>query len=631
MWQEGQLNRIDRRNDEELSIRPEPAPGDPPERWNWDSPLLVSPHDPERIYYGSQRIWRSDDRGASWTPVSGDLTLGANRYELPFMGRVWSVDALHDNGAMSKYATTTAISESPLAEGVLVVGTDDGLVQITEDGGNAWRRAATLPRVPERSFINDVEASLADARTLYVVADAHKVGDLSPYVFVSTDLGRSWRSIAGDLPQGTIVWSIEQDHVRPDLLFLGTEFGIYWTPNGGTNWHELDGGVPTISFRDLELERRDDDLVGATFGRGFYVLDDYAPLRDIAAGALAAEGVLFPVRDAWWYVPATLAQAPGRPTAGSDDFTAENPPFGALFTYWLREAPTTAAEARRAEEKARRERGADVAFPGFDRLRAEAIESGPKVLLVVSDDTGRRVRWVEGPITAGLHRVSWDLRGPAPDPIDLSPPGFTPPWSSTPEGPLVAPGRYSVELLLVSSSGVRRLGEPESFELKPVPSVPPGTDYVAVARFQQETAELMRRINGAGAEVGRTRERLRHLRAALLGTPGAEPSVFARLDSLSGRLADISLRLNGDPARSRLDESQVPSIRQRVGSVINGHWGTRQPPTATQRNNVEVAAAAFEVLGGELRALIDQDLARVEAELEAAGAPWTPGRRLPDR
>jgi len=631
MWQEGRLNRIDRRNDEELSIRPEPASGDPPERWNWDSPLLVSPHDPARIYYGSQRVWRSDDRGASWTPVSGDLTLGANRYELPFMGRVWSVDALHDNGAMSKYATTTAITESPLVEGVLAVGTDDGLVQITEDGGNTWRRAAALPRVPERSFINDVEASLADPRTLYVVADAHKVGDFTPYVFVSTDLGRSWRSIAGDLPQGTTVWAIEQDHVRPDLLFLGAEFGIYWTPNGGTNWYELDGGVPTISFRDLEIQRRDGDLVGASFGRGFYVLDDYAPLRDIAAGALAGEGALFPVRDAWWYVPATLAQAPGRPTAGSDDFATENPPFGALFTFWLREAPTTAAEARRADEKARRERGEDIAFPGFDRLRDEAVESGPKVLLLVSDASGQRIRWVEGKATAGLHRVSWDLRGPAPDAVDLSPPGFTPPWSSTPSGPLVAPGRYVAELVVVSSSGVRRLGEPQSFAVKPVPNALPGTDYVAVAAFQQETAELMRRINSADAELDWARERLRHMRAALVETPRADPSMFARLDSVSRRLADVSLRLNGDPARSRLSESQSPSIRQRVGSVVDGHWSTRQAPTTTHVESLAIARSAFGPLNDELRTLIEQDLARLEADLEAAGAPWTPGRQLPGR
>jgi photosystem II stability/assembly factor-like uncharacterized protein len=315
MWQEGMFYRKDRKNEEGVSIRPQPAPGDEPERWNWDSPLLVSPHNADRIYYGSQRVWRSDDRGDSWTAISGDLTLGRNRYEQRFYGRTWSVDALFDHGAMSKYATTTSISESPVKQGVLAVGTDDGLVQVSSNGGQSWTRSAALPGLAPLAFINDVELSLHDAGTLFVVADNHKMGDFAPYVFQSTDLGRTWRSISGDLPKGTIVWAIQQDHVRPDLLFLGTEFGIYWSPNGGGNWHKLTGGVPTISFRDLKLHRRDTDLVGATFGRGFYVLDDYTPLREVAAGTVGGAGGLFPVRDAWWYVPYQPGQAAPRGAA----------------------------------------------------------------------------------------------------------------------------------------------------------------------------------------------------------------------------------------------------------------------------------------------------------------------------
>ncbi|HWN43474.1 MAG TPA: glycosyl hydrolase, partial [Thermoanaerobaculia bacterium] len=520
MFQEGMLFRKDRRNDEGLMIRPQPAEGDAPERWNWDSPLLVSPHNPGRIYYGSQRVWRSDDRGGSWTPVSGDLTEGRSRYEQKFHGRVWSVDALYDNNAMSKYATTTAISESPLREGTLAVGTDEGLVQVTTDGGRSWSRAAAIPGLPALSFVNDVEMSLHDAATLYVAADNHKAGDFRPYVFESTDLGRTWRSMAGDLPQGEIVWALQQDHVRPELFFLGTERGLYFSLDRGTRWLKL-GGLPTIPFRDVKLHRRDNDLVGASFGRGIYVLDDYTPLRGFGAGAaaLAEEGVLFPVRDAWWFVPYQPGQAPGRPELGSDDFTAPNPPHGALFTYFLRDAPTTAREARKAGEKALREKGEDVSFPGFDRLRAEALETDPKVLLIVSDAAGRKVRWIEGPAKEGLHRVSWDLRGPSPDPVVLDPPAFRPPWDSQPAGPLVAPGRYSAELVLVSASGARSLGAAQSFEVKPVPNLPPGTDPAAVAAFQGETAEAGRRLSSAAAELGRVRNQLRQMRATLGETP----------------------------------------------------------------------------------------------------------------
>ena len=378
MSQEGNLHRKDRRTDEALNIRPQPAPGDPPERWNWDSPILLSPHNPDRLYYGSQRVWRSDDRGDNWTPISGDLTLGANRYERPFMGRVWSVDALHDNGAMSKYATITAITESPVKAGVLAVGTDEGLVQVSANAGQTWTRAAALPGLPPLSFVNDIEASLYDAMTIYVAADAHKIGDFTPYLYESTDGGRSWRSIAGDLPKGSIVWSVQQDHVKPDLLFVGTESGIFFSVNRGANWVKLGGGMPTAPIRDLKIHRRDVDLVAASFGRGFFVLDDYRALRDFSGSTLSDEARLFPIRDAWWYVPSLPGQAPGRPEAGTDDFTAPNPPVGALITYHLREAATTARERRQASERTLREASRDTPFPGSSRFEPKPSRAAPR-------------------------------------------------------------------------------------------------------------------------------------------------------------------------------------------------------------------------------------------------------------
>ncbi len=624
-WQRGNLVRVDRRSNEALDIKPQPAPSDAPERWNWDAPILVSPHAANRLYFGSQRLWRSEDRGNSWTVLSGDLTRNQNRYELESMGRVWSVDALYGNSAMSWYATLTAISESPVEEGVIYTGSDDGLIQVSEDGGQSWRVAADLPNVPDFSFINDVEASQMDVATVFAVADAHKTGDQTPYVFESTDRGRSWRSIAGDLPAGTIVWALQQDHVNPNLIFLGTEFGLYVTLNHGTNWIRLDG-APTIAFRDIKIQRRDGDVVGVTFGRGFYVLDDYAPLREMAAGALAGS-TLFPVRDTWWYIPNEPMQARGMPTLGSDSYRAANPPFGAVFSYYLDEVPPTQREARRAAEGDLRDGGDDVPFPGYDRLLREAIEGEPRVLLMVRDAQGQPIRWVEGPVKVGLHRVSWDLRRPAPNPVEFETPDFSPPWVTPPQGPLVPPGRYSVELMLFSSAGVQSLGSAQSFEVKPVPSAPPGTDFRAVAVFQQETSELMRRVAGAGEEISRARDRLRHMRAALVETPAADPVLFARIDTLGAALTELRTALSGDRIRGQLNEPSVPSIRGRVARVIDGHWNTRQAPTATQRRNLEIASSDFGALLQELSAL-DRDLSQLEQALEAAGAPWTPGRRL---
>ncbi|MEO8224468.1 MAG: glycosyl hydrolase, partial [Gammaproteobacteria bacterium] len=316
--------------------------------------------------------------------------------------------------------------------------------------------------------------------------------------------------------------------------------------------------------------------------------------------------------------------APGRPELGTDDFRTPNPPFGALLTYNLREAPTTAHEARQAAEKALRDKGADAPFPGFDRLRDEVLEAGPKVLLIVSDAAGHQVRWIEGEATAGLHRVSWDLRGPSPDPVDLTPPGFVAPWDAPSTGPLMAPGRYSAQLVVVSSSGVRSLGSAQSFQVKPVATLSPGTDVAAVVAFQQQTAEAERRVAAAGAELGRAREQLRAMRATLVGTPRADPALYLATDSVTRAVAAIERRLYGDPARGRLNESDAPSIAGRVGQVIGGHWETRQMPTATQRRELEIAVGGLAELERDVRALLDGNLARLRAAFTAAGAPWIP-------
>ena len=368
--------------------------------------------------------------------------------------------------------------------------------------------------------------------------------------------------------------------------------------------------------------------MGATFGRGFYILDDYAPLRDMADGALAAGAVLFPVRDAWWYVPNAPLQAPGKPTLGTTDYTAPNPDFGATFTYYLADPPETSREDRRGAERAAAERGEDIAFPGYDRLRAEALEGGARVAMLVRDAAGDPVRRVMGPATKGLHRVTWDLRRPAPDPVDLSPQGFTPPWAGAPQGPLAPPGDYTVEMALITETGLERVGEPRGFTVKPVPNAAPGTDFVAATAFQQETADLQRRARGAAAEIGWARDRLRHMRAALDETPAAGEELYQRLEGIEARLAGIAGRLQGDPAPGRLNEPSVPSIAGRIGQVAGGHWGTRQAPTETQRASLEIARGGFERVSQALRVLVDEALAGLEADMEAAGAPWTPGRRV---
>ena len=618
-YQQGYMFRHNSDSNELVQIQPQPAPGEAPERWNWDTPILISPHDPSRVYVGSQRVWRSDNQGDSWRAVSGDLTTSQNRYELGYRGRVWSVDALHDNAAMSKYSTITAITESPVTEGVIYAGSDDGLIHATADGGANWQQARPLPELPERVFINDLEASLFDTDTVFAIADAHKLGDFSPHVFVSTNRGRNWRSIAGDLPGNTIAWAIQQDHENENLLFLGTEYGVYFSVNGGGNWHKL-AGAPTIAFRDIKLQRRDNDLVGATFGRGIYILDDYSALRTMADEGFGKSTTLFPVRDAWWYIPSAPSQAVGMPTLGSDSFATPNPMFGATFTYYLDESLETGKDQRRAREKSLRKEGADIPFPGWERLLEESLEAVPRVMVLVSDASDKPVRWLEASAKKGTHRITWDLRFPAPDAVDLTTPGFVPPWVGEPQGPLVAPGRYTARLFALDDGRVSQLGEPRSFNVKPVRDAADGIDYAGVARYQQDTSVLVREIANAREELKRTQDLLRHMKAAAISAPLAEASLFTRLDAFGVELSKLEMRLSGDKVRAGLNETSVPSIGGRAYYAANT-WDTTQAPTATQRAGFEIAMRDFTAFAADLEALLENQLVQLEADLEAAGAP----------
>lgn len=625
--QNGTLHRLDRRNEEVINIQPQPSPNDPPERWNWDSPIQISPHQHKRIYFGSQRVWKSEDRGNSWTPISPDLTTNTNRYELETLdNRVWSIDALYDNGAMSKYATLTSISESPKVEGLLYTGSDDGLIHVSENNGEDWRKSV-LPKVPERAFINDVEASSHDENTVFAIADAHKLGDYNTYIFMSNDRGKTWQSIAGDLPKNTIAWVLKQDHVNENLLFLGTETGIYFSPNKGAQWVKLGAGVPNIAFRDLELHQRDHDLVGATFGRGFYVLDDYSPLRTLSSVIQDKTNALFSVRDAWWYIPNAPMQAKGMPSQGTTSFATENPPFGAVFTYYLNNIPVTARSERKDTEKQLRAENKNIPFSGWEALFEEANENEPQVLLLVSDNSGNPIRWIKGAAKKGLHRTNWDLRLPAPDPISLSQPAFKPPWARDAAGPLVAPGQYNVTLYIAHNGMFEAQGTPQVFLVKPVPNTSSEPNYEASAEFQATTGELSRQISIAGRTLGEAGNRIRFMKAALLETPKATPQLFSELNQLQKSLAILQKQLFGDPIRSSLNESSKPAIRSRVGQVIGGHWGTRQNPTATQKLNIEIATTDFGIFREELVVYLNS-LEAFEATLEAAGAPYTPGRKF---
>ena len=625
-WQYGGLVRHDRKTGEIVDIKPQPGPADDALRFNWDSPLLISPHSPTRLYFAAQRVFRSDDRGDSWRAVSEDLTTGTDRNTLPVMGRVWGVDAVAKHIGTTPYGNLVALTESPRVEDLLYAGTDDGLIQISEDGGDSWRRVDSVPGVPEMTYVNDLDASLHDDDTIFATFNNHKRGDFKPYVLKSTDRGRSWTSIAGNLPERGTVYALAEDHVDSNLLFVGTEFGVFFTPDGGGEWIQLEGGLPTIAVRDIDIQRRENDLALATFGRGFYILDDYSPLRGASETQLQAEAMLFEPRQAHMFVPSSPWGLPGKAFQGASFYTAPNPPFGAVFTYYLSDSLLTKKEIRQNADRELAKQGEDVPYPSWEELRAEDREAKPGIVLTVRDSDGNVVRRIDGPAKKGFHRVAWDLRHPAANPTDLSPPDTGNPFRSRPEGPLAMPGRYTVSLAKQVGGRFEMLGEKRSFDAVVLGSHTLGEpDRAELLAFQKKTARLQRAVLGSVEALGEIDNRIEHLERALADTPAADPSWSGELHDLKQRGAGLEDAFSGDQTRRGRSEPSPPGISRRVNGIVRGHWSTTGPPTETHREAYAIAAGQFAVALGQLRNVAG-DLAVLEDRAEAAGAPWTPGR-----
>jgi len=629
--QNGGLVRFDKRTGEPLDIEPQPAAGMDPLRKNWDSPIIVSPHNSNRIYFAAQYLFRSDDRGNAWKAISPDLTRHIDRNTLPVMGRVWGVDAVAKGASTSWYGNIVSLAESPLQEGLIYVGTDDGLIQITEDGGAHWRKIDHIAGVPDMTYVSRLEASQHDVNVVYAAFDNHKTGDFKPYVLKSSDRGKSWTSIAGDLPARGMAYALVEDRVDPKLLYLGTEYGLFVSQNGGSAWIPLKGGFPTVAVRDLWFQKRHDDLVIATFGRGFWVLDDVAPLRTMTPTVAAGEATLFPTRDAELYVERSQLGLLGKSFQGQSYYTAPNPPFGAIFTYYLkdelksRRKQRQAAEAKIDQDKSNEPGHAAPPYPTLDQLRAEDREIEPSIVMIVSDEEGNVIRRVSGPAKAGFHRVAWDLRYPPPTPIELKEPEpdvFAPP----PGGPLVAPGKYTVRIAKRIDGVETTLGAPQTFNVVPLYlSIMQESDRAAVLDFQKKAAALQRSLMGAAKVTQEALTRIQYIRRALDEIAGPDPKLVAQVNSIDTALRDINDQLNGDPILRRANEPSQPSLLDRVNTAVNG-LTTTAPPTATHRESLAIAQQQTGPLLDRLHKLIDVDLANVEKQMNDRGAPWTPGR-----
>ncbi len=622
-WQQSHFWRVDRVTGEGFPIRPEPLEGQPEGRWNWDGPILISHHDPARLYVASEQVWRSDDRGDSWTVISGDLTRDEDRLLNPVMGRVWSIDAPWDLLAMSMYGTITNLEESPLDENLLYAGTDDGLIQVSEDGGATWREAGRPSGLPEHFYVNDLTADRFDRSTVYAVIDLHKAGDFRPLIYKSTNAGKSWKSISSNLPERHIVWRLVQDTVKKELMFAGTEFGIFVTLDAGQNWLKLQGGVPNIPFRDLVIQERENDLVGATFGRGFYVLDDYSPLREISEESLAEPAQLFAPRKAWWYLPRQVLGGSEKAAQGAAFFTAPNPPFGAVFTYFLRDSVQTALSARQTREKELAAEGEDTPYPGWDELRREELEDPAAVLLTVRNGDGNVVRQLKAPASPGLHRIAWDLRH-----ADLRS-ETDGKLDTNSGGPMAAPGTYSAMLSQRVDGVTTALAGPVTVEVERLhPRGPKSLAPAALESFHLELAAFSDQVSDVNASLKDNRIRLKRIKAALQRSTDGDPSLYATTVDLKKRVDELTEQMQGNRRRSRYNDAEPVSVAYRLGVVTSGAHRSSYGPTAMHREQFELAAAQMTSIRRDLALIVNEELPALELLLDLAGVPWTRGREV---
>ena len=616
--QQGGLHRIDLSTGEQVFVQPQAQAGEPHERFNWDAPILVSPHDPATLYFASYRVWKSTNRGDDWSPISGDLTRNEERLSLPIMGRKQSWDNAWDVGAMSNYNTITSLSESPLRAGLLYAGTDDGFIQVTANGGEQWTKIpVTRLGLPARSFVNDIKADLHDENTVYAVLDNHKEGDFNPYLYKSTDRGQTWTSLSKNLPKRTLLWRIVQDHVNKNLFFLATEFGVYTSLDGGVNWQKLPG-TPNMGFRDLVIQKRENDLVAASFGRGFYVLDDYSALREMTPARLKEEGTLFTPRTAKWYIPRSNLG-----NTGADFYIAENPEFGAVFTYHLAKEYSTQKQDRKKQEKEANKKGTNIPFPGYAALDAENSEKPAKVWISISDEDGNIVRHLTQKAKKGTHRLSWDLRHASTQAID--PDRKSNGWNAS--GPMVVPGNYSAQLSLEKDGVVQSLGEAVSFEVKAIrEGVLKGVDYATYDAYRKELTAVQREMQSLTDLFNRAEKQLKALKKAAAKTPLAPEAVAGELYAIEQALTALTIKAEGSPARDEIGERNPPSVQSHMRAAYRG-IRTTYGPTPLHHKSLRLAKSMLGDLRPEVERIAQQKLPALAEKLTAAGAPYIIGQQ----
>jgi len=626
--QYGNASRWDRKSGQSVSIKPYPGEGELTYRWNWDTPILISPHNNKRIYIAANFLFRSEDQGSNWNKISPDLTRNENRDNFKVMDKYWPVEAVAKNRSTSLWGTIISLTESRVQKDLLYTGSDDGMISVSEDGGGNWRMIKTFPGVPEYTYVSDIAADKFNADIVYATFNNHKRDDFKPYVLKSTDKGKSWASISANLPAIGPVHTIEQDHVNPDLLFVGTEFSFFVSFDGGTSWTEFNKGLPTIAVRDIAIQERENDLVIATFGRGFYVIDDYTPLRNYKKEMIGKPGYIFPVRESKMFV-----QTSEFDNQGSMYFIADNPPFGATITYYVDTVPKTDRDLRKDKDKKLFEKGEFIPQPTAKELSLEEREIKPYLIFTISDEEGNVIRKLYKSASKGVGRITWNFTHAGYQPVRAAE-KFNPVPETAGRGRWggggisVMPGKYFVSMALYAKGEVKELAGPEPFVCKPLDIVTmPVTNTEAREKWIKEMTAFAKTAYGAISYAAELDGKVNTIMQTIHQTPEAPASLMQEAAALSDEMNEITYLIRGISVGASTEETppSPASLSARLSTMSRSLYGNSGDISG-------IADQQFRILKKEFPLLLERiqkagaSVDALNGKLDEIRAPWTSGR-----
>jgi photosystem II stability/assembly factor-like uncharacterized protein len=592
--QNGGIIRYDVKTGEQKSIQPQAKYGDPNLRYNWSVPIVISPHDHNTVYFGAQYLYRSSNRGDSWEQLGGDLTRALDRDKLPLMGKTWTKNAVARHAGTADFGNISTIDESPLGKGLIYVGTDDGLIQVSRDGGVSWTKIEKFPGVPQMTYVSRVVASAHNEGTVYATFDGHRSNDFNAYVLKSTDYGKTWSSISSNLPVSSV--QVIREHPRsPSLLFVGNEVGAYYSGNGGRTWSKLQYNLPTVPVHDMKVHARENDLVIGTHGRGIFIIDDITPLERLAEAERASSIYLFPVKAAtlFNYNRSIPGGARGAASLGERSYSAPNPAFGTTLTY----------------------------------LMKDSVPKGRSLTLAIFDSANKRIRDLTVKSTPGLHRATWDLR--------LAAPYLNPSIQANrrqPEGAFVLPGRYTARLTLGGRDSLMSTSVETQVVVNPDPLVQLSpTEYRALHEMRLRTASEQARVQGVVRTAELLKDQLTEVKNALKNLSGTD-SLSRQSSAIATEIDDILTKVRGRQNQEGNDADDknrfTPSIQERVNGVAGEIGDVTSPPTQLQRETLDLAMKDLEREVTRLNALLTARVPALNRALDAAGVPWTVGRPI---